>query len=246
MDEYRILVTGASSGLGRDCAIFLSQLGASIILVGRDEEQLNNTLSNMSGTDHNIQPFDLNNIDPIPKWMKTITQDIGPLNGLVHCAGIEAMRPIKLIKHDNFQQMVDINVGAAIGLIKGFRQKNVNKGCGSIVLISSVAGLTGQAAHAEYCTTKAALIGLCRSTAVELARENIRVNCVAPGVVPTGIFEKGFSNITPEQLKAIESDHPLGFGKPRDVSNAIVFLLAKTGRWITGTTLTVDGGYTAL
>jgi len=122
---------------------------------------------------------------------------------------------------------MDINVNAAVGLTKGFRQKKVNRAGGSIVFISSVAGLTGQAGHAEYCTSKAALIGLCRAAALELARENIRVNCIAPGVVNTEMLEKAQKTRTLDQLKDIEAHQPLGLGTPRDVSHA------------------VDGGYTA-
>lgn len=239
------VVTGASSGLGRDCALFLSELGATIVMVGRSNDQLEVTSKMMSGSGHLIEPFDLHNVNAIPEFLKDITRSTGSLDGIVHCAGIAALRPIKLVSKESFNDLMNINVNAAIGLTKGFRQKKVNRSGGSIVYISSVAGLVGQTAHVEYCASKAALIGLCKAAALELARENIRVNCIAPGFVKTELTDKALNTLSPEQLKVIEDYHPFGIGYPRDVSNAVAFLLADTGRWITGTTLVVDGGYTA-
>lgn len=240
-----IVITGASSGLGRDISVLISELGGTVILVGRRKEQLDITCNMLTGSGHRVEPFDLCNVDDIPGWLKNISGKTGPLDGVVHSAGIEALRPLKLIKKDSFNDMMNINVSAAIGLTKGFRQKKVNRSGGSIVYISSAAGMVGQTAHAEYCASKAALIGLCKAAALELAREKIRVNCISPGLVKTELTEKALSTITPAQLKAIEDYHPFGIGVPRDVSNAVAFLLADTGRWITGATLVVDGGYTA-
>ena len=138
-----------------------------------------------------------------------------------------------------------INVTAALCLAKAFRQKNVSTAGSSIVYLSSVMGIVGQSGQTAYSASKGALVTLAKSLTLELSRENIRVNCVAPAVVNTEMSEKMFQSLTPEQVKQIESMHPLGIGTPRDVANAIAFLLADTGRWITGTTLVVDGGYTA-
>jgi NAD(P)-dependent dehydrogenase (short-subunit alcohol dehydrogenase family) len=240
-----ILITGASSGIGRDASVLLSELGAMVVLVGRNRDALVKTTEMMSGVNHRIEPFDLNDVNAIPDWLKHIASKTGPLDGIVHCAGIEALRPLRLITGESFDELMNINVNAAIGLAKAFRQKKVNRSGGSIVFISSVAGLIGQTGHAEYCASKAALIGICKALALELARENIRVNCVAPGLVKTEMFEKALMTISREQLESVASRQPLGLGTPRDVSNAVAFLLASTGQWITGSTLVVDGGYTA-
>jgi NAD(P)-dependent dehydrogenase (short-subunit alcohol dehydrogenase family) len=140
---------------------------------------------------------------------------------------------------------VEINLTAAIMLAKGMRQKEVLASPGSLVLLSSVVGLVGSAGRSVYSSTKSALVGLTKSLALELARDGLRVNCVAPAFVSTPMFEEAKNRLGAEQVSAIEAAHPLGIGTARDVANSVAFLLADSGRWITGTTLVVDGGYTA-
>ena len=125
MSGRRILVTGASSGIGRETAIFLSQLGVQLILVARNTERLESTKNDLSGSGHLLEPYDLEKIDDIPSWLKKITDRVGPLSGLVHSAGIHLAKPVRMLKHAEVQKIYDINVGAVIGLVKAFRQKNV-------------------------------------------------------------------------------------------------------------------------
>jgi NAD(P)-dependent dehydrogenase (short-subunit alcohol dehydrogenase family) len=240
-----ILVTGASSGIGRETARLISQLGAHVVLVGRNEERLAETLRLLEGDGHSAEQFDLSSADEIPRWLKRISASSGPLHGLVHSAGIIKLRPLRALTSQAVDELISINVKAALGLAKGFCQKNVRTPSGSIVLVSSVVGLVGQAGLAAYAASKCAIVGLTRALAVELAGEHIRVNCVAPGVVTTEMGQEQLGMLTPEQRAALEAMHLLGFGSARDVSYAIAFLLAETARWITGTVLVVDGGYTA-
>jgi len=240
-----ILVTGASSGIGRETARLISQLGAHVILVGRNEERLAGTLGSLDGNGHRAEPFDLSSTDEIPRWLKTIAASSGPLHGLVHSAGIYKLRPLRVLGSQTVDDVLRINVGASIALVKGFCQKGVRGSRGSIVFLSSVSGLAGQAGLAAYAASKGAITALTRALAVELAGEHIRVNCVAPGVVTTEMGQGLVGMLTPDQGAALEAMHLLGFGSARDVSNAIAFLLAETARWITGTVLVVDGGYTA-
>jgi NAD(P)-dependent dehydrogenase (short-subunit alcohol dehydrogenase family) len=239
-----VLVTGASSGIGRDAAIFLSQCNARVILTARNRERLEQTAAELSGTGHIIETLDLASGDQIPGVLKKLCESIGPLHGLVHCAGVHSPHPLRVLTAEKLETVMRINVSSAAMLAKGFRQKGCSSSGSAIVLISSVAGIAGEAGVSAYAASKAAIIGLCRSLAMELAGQGIRVNCVAPGFVRTEMAERIEAALTPEQFQALEAKHPLGFGTPRDVSHAIVFLLAETARWITGTTLVIDGGYT--
>ena len=139
---------------------------------------------------------------------------------------------------------MNINFNAAYSLTRGFRHRKVRAESSSIVFLSSVSGLIGQAGNTAYSASKGALISVTRALAMELAREQIRVNCVAPALIQSDIADHMIESLTSEQFQKVEDKHILGFGKIDDVANAIAFLLADTGRWITGTTLVLDGGYT--
>ena len=241
----RVMVTGASSGIGRATCQYLDRLGARVILVGRDRPRLEQVVSTMDRGPHRIETFDLTALDEIPRWMKGLASEMGPMHAVVHSAGIFRLVPLRVLEADEVERTYRLNVGAAVALARGFRQKGVPASGGSIVYISSVAGLTGQPGVAAYAASKGAIISLARTLAVELARDGLRVNCVAPGMVRAGMSEEILDRLSPAEVKRIEEMHPLGFGDPVDVAGAIAFLIAETGRWITGTTLVVDGGYTA-
>lgn len=240
-----VLVTGASSGIGRATSVLLSRLGARVLLVGRSEERLAETASALVGGGHRVEAFDLTDVDAIPQWLKTVSTETGVLHGLVHCAGIHITRPLRFLSDADIDGVMRINVNAAFGLARAFRQKGVCHSNSSIVFLSSVLGLVGGPGVAAYAASKGAIVALTKSLALELARDGMRVNCVAAAQVDTEMTESMRRSISAEQIAAIEALHPLGIGNPLDVAYAVAFLLADTGRWITGTTLVVDGGYTA-
>jgi NAD(P)-dependent dehydrogenase (short-subunit alcohol dehydrogenase family) len=241
----RIMVTGASSGLGRATATLLSQLGAGVVLVGRDEQRLAESRAQLAPGNHAMVQRDLADVETIVDWMTAVATEQGPLDGLVHAAGIQMTRPLRMLDAPRVQQLMDINLLAALQLARGFRQRPVHNKPGSIVFLSSIMGLVGQAAVVPYAASKGALVAAAKALAMELASEQIRVNCVAPGHVATPMAAKVEATLTEGQLETIRNRHPLGLGTPEDVAGAIAFLLADSGRWITGTTLVVDGGYTA-
>jgi NAD(P)-dependent dehydrogenase (short-subunit alcohol dehydrogenase family) len=245
MTGRTVMVTGASSGIGRETCILLSQLGARLVLVARDMDRLRSTLNRLEGEDHRIEAFDLTQVDVIPPWLKQLATEIGPVYGVVHCAGIQITRPLRFQTCADLNALLRINLEAAFGLAKGFRQKGVCTKDGRLVLLSAAAALVGLTGTSSYAASKGALISLTKSLAMELSRDGLRVNCVAPAVVKTEMIEAVQNILTDEQIAAIEAMHPLGIGTALDVAYAIAFLLADTGRWITGTTLVVDGGYTA-
>jgi NAD(P)-dependent dehydrogenase (short-subunit alcohol dehydrogenase family) len=243
---HSILVSGASSGMGRETSILLSRLGATLVLVARRADALAETERLLEGSGHRSVPYDLTATDGIPAWMKALAAESGPLSGLVHSAGIQLTRPLRVLTQAHLDDVMRINLGAAVALVKGFRQKGVVSDKGrSVVLVASIMGLVGQPGIGAYAASKGALIALCRSLALELAPERIRLNCVCPGHVHTEMAQRLRETLTPEQFAAIEAMHPLGIGTALDVAYAVAFLLADTSRWITGTTLVVDGGYTA-
>lgn len=238
----RILVTGASSGIGQSVAITLSQLGGMIICAGRDKSRLQTTYDQLHGSNHKIEVFDLNNVEMIPNWIASLS----PLHGIVHAAGMQLTLPLRSVTPEKWHKVFRINTEAAYALVKGFeRQKQFTDGKGSVVLISSVMGLVGTPGISAYSMSKGALHGMMRALALELAPSRIRVNCIAPAFIKTAMWVEATRIMNEEHIQAIEMKHPLGIGEPIDVAYAVAYLLAETGRWITGTVLVVDGGYTA-
>jgi 3-oxoacyl-[acyl-carrier protein] reductase len=244
MTGRRFMVTGASSGIGRETAVLLSELGATLVLVARDRNRLEETRLLLHGQSHRVEPYDLTSGD-IPRWIKGISQDFGRLSGLAHCAGMMMTIPLLMVTSKHITDILDVNLSSALMLAKGLNLKGVFESPGGIVFLSSVMGLVGSPGCSLYSATKSALTGLTKSLALELACDHLRVNCVAPGFVDTPMFQKLNNILGAEKVATIELAHPMGIGRARDVAHAVAFLLADTGRWITGTTMVVDGGYSA-
>jgi NAD(P)-dependent dehydrogenase (short-subunit alcohol dehydrogenase family) len=241
-----ILVTGASAGIGRSTALLLSRLGARVVLSGRSLDRLQETAGQMEGAGHHIAALDLMNPNEIPAWIAEVLEVVGPLSGLAHCAGTGPMIPLRFLRLEQLEEVMRVNFYAAAALTKEFTRKRTYQPGASIVYVASVAGILGTPARTAYSASKGALIAFAKSAAMELAKSGIRVNCVAPSYVQTDMYEKSTASLTPEQLATlVESTQPLGLGTPLDVANVIAFLLADTGKWITGSVLAVDGGYSA-
>lgn len=239
----RILVTGASSGIGKGAAQVLSKLGAKLVLLARNKERLKATLDSLAGEGHSCYVFDLSAADEIPSLMKDIAREQGPLSGLFHSAGITFIWPVRMVKKKYIDAVFSGSIDAALMLTKGFCQKEANvEGGASIVFMSSVAGLSGAAGLSIYSASKGAVDAAMRSLAVELAPRGIRVNSIAAGGVESVMHTEHLKHFTEEQLKTYREKHLLGYGFPDDVAYAAAFLLSDASRWITGTTMIVDGG----
>ncbi|MBI3860697.1 MAG: SDR family oxidoreductase [Planctomycetia bacterium] len=246
MQRRRILVTGAASGIGRATCVALSQLSARVSAVDIDAEGLAETIRQLAGDGHSQIQLDLTQLDQIAPAVTKDAAANGSLSGAVHAAGLPCVEPIRLLEPDAYRRALIVNTEAALSLARAFQRKDV---CapdgGAIVFVSSVMGLVGSPGSAAYSMSKAALHGLARGLALELAPRRIRVNCVAPGFVNTPMFARLAGFWDPQERARVEADHPLGIGSPEDIANAICFLLSSAGRWITGCILPVDGGYTA-
>lgn len=240
------MVTGASSGIGRQCAITFSQLGANVILIARNKERLKETYNKLEKGNHLIISQDITEYDKLEEVVNTAVDKVGRISGFVHSAGIEMTLPLRNMKPSYYGEIFSVNVIAGFELAKIIsKKKYLNKDGTSFVFISSVMGILGQSGKIAYCSSKGALISGVMAMALELAKKNIRANCILPGVVETEMSNKMLENLPEESKKSMLGMHPLGLGKPEDIANACAFLLSDASRWITGTNLIVDGGYSA-
>lgn len=245
LEAKHILVTGASSGIGREVAIWLSRQGAVVTLVARDEARLAATAQSLEGKGHQTAVMDFLGGEDVSRWMKELSRGSSPFDGLVHAAGVQMPMPIRAMSLSHWEKIISTNVSSGFSLIKAFRQKGVCQPSSSIVLISSVMAKAGEPALLGYCASKGAVESMARAAALELAKEGIRVNCVAPGVVQTEMVESLQNLVGEDSMQAIREKHPLGIGEPSDVAYAVNYLLSPAARWVTGTSLAVDGGYLA-
>lgn len=241
-----VVVTGASSGLGRAIAIELALYGARPVLIGRDAQRLADTAAALGSAEHRVLVLDLARHDTIAPAIAALHQDIGPLYGLCHAAGVVETRPLPTNTVATMQSQMDVNLLAGLELARVLCRRDVMASDGgSLLFIASTYGHVGMPGQIGYCATKGALIAAARAMAIELARRHIRVNTLSPGLVMTQMTERSLGMLSAEQVDKLKAAHPLGAGLPQDVARAAVFMLAPATRWITGADLAVDGGFTA-
>lgn len=237
-----VLITGASSGLGKACAQRLAADGYRVILAGRNQPSLE-AVAAECGARYYV--CDVKDETATRDMLGEVKQQCGPIHGWVLAAGIQELRPLMMEAVSSLQKTWEVNVLGTLGLLaQALKLRLVAKG-GSIVLFSSAATLSGGAGLVSYAASKGALEAAARSLAIELAGQHIRVNSLAPGVILTPMSERYLGKLKPEQVEALRQAHPLGFGDPSDIAGTVGFLLSNDARWITGTTLVIDGGLTA-
>ena len=240
LDGKTILVSGASSGLGRQTAISCSRMGAKLFITGRDSERLAVTRAELSGDGHRVAVADLTLADDINR----LVDECGKIDGVFHGAGVRGLAPIKQISEKFVQHVFASNYFAPMLLTQRLLSKRSIQQGGSIVFMSSTAAHLGVHGVGVYSGTKAALLASMRCLANEQGRNNIRANCLSPDLVETPMVVTIDTVDTKEWIEMQRNRHPLGLGAPEDVANAAIYLLSDASRWVTGTTLIMDGGVT--
>lgn len=243
LEGKTILVTGASSGIGRGVAIDCSKMGAKVIINGRNEERLQETFTNLDGNGHEMILADVSTKEGINR----IVEESHDLDGIVNSAGISQICPVKNITDKSIEEILKVNTVAPILLVSSLvKNKKFLKGA-SIVLIASMSGVcVGNIGESSYGSTKGALAGFIKSAALELAPRKIRINTICPGLIPTNLLQESNKFFSEDHLKeAMLGRYPLKrFGSPTDVANAAIYLLSEASSWVTGINLVIDGGFT--
>lgn len=233
-----ILVTGASSGMGRVFAQMIASQGGIVTLLARNEKRLNETLQSLEGTGHQVMACDLTD----EEQLKVAVGNMQPLDGIVFCAGINEFVPVKFVKQEKINQMFQTNYFSQLILLQMLLKKKLLNNGTSVVFISSVSSVMGVQGTLLYASSKGAINSAVRVLATELAGRKIRVNAILPGIVRTEMLSG--TNITEEQFTKQEEQYPLGLGTPQDVGNAVLFHLSDVSRWLTGQCMVLDGGLT--
>lgn len=241
LEGKTILVTGASSGIGRGIAIACSKMGASVIVNGRNEQRLSETMSEMEGDDNLSLAADLSDNVALAEMVAKLPK----LDGIVHCAGIGQRVLCKQLQESDLDNMMNVNFKAPVMLqTEILKQKKINKSA-SIVFIASIACDSPTIGNAMYSASKGAIISYANCLALELAPRLIRVNCILPAMIWTDLIFKG--GITEEELREDEKKYPLKrYGKPEDIANLSIYLLSDASSWMSGSSIRITGGVSKL
>ena len=233
----QILVTGASSGIGKAIAVACAKMGATVIVTGRNVERLNETLNLMSEGDHKAISADLTKAEDI----ESLVAELPKLDGLVQCAGVGSRVPCKNIGKEDLQHVFMPNVEAPILFQTAILSKRKINKAASIVYVASRAANAPSVGNAAYSASKGAIISYAMCLALELAPRLIRVNCICPGMVWTELILK--DGVDKEQLEQSQLTYPLKrFGQPEDIANLAIYLLSDASSWMTGSSLDISGG----
>lgn len=234
--KQRFIITGASSGIGKEIALFLNRLGATVIGIGRDTGRLNEMKSNAFRPENVfVEQKDLTaNIEDLSSYVKKLKEKYGKFSGMVYCAGVVPIQPLAITDINTVQNTLNINYLAPIFLAKGMADKRNNIGAGtSMVFLSSAAAYISDKGHLAYAGSKAALCAAVKSMAKEYAKNKIRMNCILPSNIRT-------SKSPQEYIDSQIQQYPMGFGEPIDMAELAAFLLSKEASWITGQNYVLD------
>lgn len=239
------IITGGSSGIGRQTSITLSKFGARIILIARSEERLKSVIKELYGSGHSYYCLDLSNVSSIESVIKQIIDDCGPVDGLVYAAGIDISLPIQLFKPEKVKEVFDVNYFGFVEMVRQLCKKGRFNYGTRIVGLSSVASKCGDKIHTAYSASKAAMDASVRCLAKELAEKGIFINTIAPAMTDTNIYKEFYAKHGDEAKNELTKRQYLGIGNVEDVANAIAFLMSEGAKFMTGSTMMYDGGFTS-
>ena len=235
------LITGANGGIGSALSRKLHSAGTRLVLVGRNEEALKNLSSELGAKSLFC---DLTHPDEVASCITAAIEELGEIEAVAHCIGSILLKPAHLTSISDWQSVIDTNLNSAFYLLHNLGRP-MSKSGGSIAFVTSAAAEKGLSNHEAIASAKAGLAGLTRSAAATYARNQLRLNCVAPGLTDTPLAAPITGNESSRKLS--EAMHPLGrLGTPDDIANALFFLLSPDNTWITGQTISVDGGLSSL
>jgi NAD(P)-dependent dehydrogenase (short-subunit alcohol dehydrogenase family) len=241
-----VVVSGASSGIGRAVAIHLARQGAGLVLIGRNRDRLEDTAQRAGARICRIVELDLTDVSSIMPTVKEAASTLGRLYGLCHAAGMVDTLPLSATGPEKLQAMMQVNYVAGVELARSVTRRDLlSEQGGAILFVSAIYGLIGKPGQIAYSGSKGAVIAAARAMAIELARRNVRVNVLSPGLVRTEMTERALAGLSTQQVQVLKDTHPLGLGSPDDVAHAAVFLLSPDSKWITGANLVADGGCSA-
>lgn len=238
----RILVTGASGGIGRETAIRISQLGGQLVLMDVFPEKMEAVLQNLPGKGRSY-PVNFLNIDSIEDVVRQIWEENGTLDGFVHCAGIAPMRPFKMTKYEDILRTMQINYFSFVEIVRCIMQKKRFADGGSIVAMSSTGSIHGKPTKTAYSASKAAIDATIRCMVCDFQKRKIRINSVMPSWVNTEMYRQFLRDYPDSKdIREIEERQYMGVSEPEEVANVIAFLLSDATKTITGTSILMDGG----
>ena len=239
----RILVTGATGGMGVETSVQLSKLGADVVLCGRNEDKLQRVYEMLEGDRHAKYVLDLNDIEAIEGTVKRMVDECGIFHGVAFCAGIAPMRPLKMTKRENMIEVMDANLFSFIEIVRCITKKGCFADEGSIVAISSTASIQGKQSKVAYSASKAALDGAIRCLVCDLKKKRIRVNSVMPCWVNTRMYSIYLERYPDTfEVQEIREKQYMGVTEPIEIANTVAFLLSDAAKTITGTSILIDGG----
>ena len=245
MEGKKYLVTGASSGIGRDFCARVAELGGSVLCLGRDKARIEETLQGLAGEGHQAYTCDILSIDSFKADLLRLAQEQGPFDGIFHAAGMELTESIRRMDNNKFERVFAASFYGAAAICSTSMKSDVMVSGGAIVIMSSVAGSRGQLGLSLYGASKAAIDNLVKASAIEFAKKRIRINSIVAGAVESEMQMRAATKLNKHALEIYQNKHLLGFGKVSHVSNSAIYLMSPAGAWTTGSAMVVDGGFLA-